>query len=68
MKTYSNKEKYLAAARETALRKKVYPRWIQSGKMSEREAAHELAVMAEIAADYKQKSDKEEPDLFGGMD
>lgn len=34
------------------MRKRVYPRWVAAGKMTHREARHEIDVMAAMLADY----------------
>ena len=47
------------AERELRMRRRVYPRWVASGRMSQAQAAKEIATMEAIAADYV------EPDLFG---
>ena len=47
------------AEREVRMRRRVYPRWIEAGRMTQEQADREIAVMAAIAADYA------EPDLFG---
>jgi hypothetical protein len=36
------------AAREVNMRKKVYPRWVSTGKMKQEEAEREIAVMESI--------------------
>lgn len=51
-------EKRAAAERELKMRRRVYPRWIASGRMTQAEADREIRVMEAIAADYA------EPNLF----
>ena len=46
-------DKLKCAERELAMRKRVYPRLVKQDRMSAGEAAHEIACMEEIAADYK---------------
>lgn len=58
--TFTAKQKHDAATREVRMRKRVYPRWVADGKMSQAKADAEIAVMEAIAADYA------EADLFGG--
>jgi len=54
------REKYQAARREWLYRTRVYPRWVEAGKMTPDKAARELAAMAEIAADYERTAETEE--------
>ena len=44
--------KLRAVRREIRQRRRVYPRLIANGKMTQQEADHEIAVMEAIAADY----------------
>ncbi len=37
-----------SARRELALRRRVYPRWVESGRISEDQAAHEIQCMSDI--------------------
>jgi hypothetical protein len=46
-------DKLACAKRELAMRKNVYPRWVEQHKMSDGKAAHEIAVMTAIVADYE---------------
>lgn len=46
-------DKIAALRREMALRERVYPKWIASGRMKQSKADHELAVMRAILADYQ---------------
>ena len=57
--TFRAVEKLAAAEREVKQREHVYPRLIDAGKMSSAKAAHEIAVMREIADDYRQAVEKE---------
>jgi len=45
-------EKLKCIQREVALRRSVYPRLVQRGRMKQAEADRELALMESIAADY----------------
>lgn len=45
--------KLRCAKRELALRRKVYPRWVQKGRMTADEAIEEIAVMEQIVRDYE---------------
>jgi hypothetical protein len=48
-------DKLACIEREIKMRLKVYPRWIEKGKMTQEKADHEIAVMREIADDYRRK-------------
>jgi hypothetical protein len=54
--TYTVQDKRECATREARLRRRVYPRWVQSGKMTQRQADREIAIMEAIAADYAEPS------------
>jgi hypothetical protein len=41
-------EQLAEARRELALRRKCYPAWVKSGKLTHEQAYHQLAAMAEI--------------------
>ena len=45
-------EKLHCVERELKMRQRVYPRWVQIGRMSSAQAEHELACMAAIVEDY----------------
>lgn len=45
-------EKYECAIREVKMRRRVYPRWVEGGRMTQAAADRELAIMEAIAADY----------------
>lgn len=44
--------KRAALEREIKMRRRVYPRWVQDGRMSQAKADEEIAVMQAILADY----------------
>jgi len=46
-------DKLACAERELKMRQRVYLRWIEDGRMSAGKAAHEIAVMEAIVADYR---------------
>jgi len=56
MGQYTNEQKSKCAAREAAMRKNVYPKFVNKGTMKQEAADYEVAVMSEIAADYAQVS------------
>lgn len=56
----TNADKLACAKRELAMRKRVYPRWVeQQNKMSAGQAAHEIAAMEAIVKDYEAAAAKE---------
>ncbi len=67
--TFTNAEKAKEAQREAGLRQRVYPRFVAGKKISQAEADRQIALMQEIADDYRAKAtaaDKaESPELFG---
>lgn len=59
-------DKLACALRELAMRENLYPRWIEQKKMSAGKAAHEIACMEAIAADYEEISNAESAPRPGG--
>lgn len=59
MTDISRDEKRSCAERELKMRKRLYPRWVAAGKMTQAWADREILVMTAIMEDYAQ------PDLFG---
>jgi hypothetical protein len=55
----TNADKLACAERELKMRQRVYPRWQEDGRMSAGKAAHELACMEAIIADYRAIAEKE---------
>lgn len=51
---YRAKDKLAAVEREIKQRKRVYPRLIEQGKMTDGFAASQIAIMEAIAEDYRQ--------------
>ena len=43
-------EEIACVKREIAMRERVYPKWVVSGRMKPAKAAHELAVMGAVLA------------------
>jgi len=62
---YSTREKLKALERELAYRRRVYPRLVASGRMSQREADEQVSVFEAIAKDYRDQIEVEAPSLFG---
>jgi len=58
-KQFSAFEKHREAVRELDYRRRVYERMVSSAKMSVDVAQRRLALMAEIADDYREQSEKE---------
>jgi hypothetical protein len=50
---FSDHDKLAAVNREVNMRRRVYPRWIAAGKMTQAAADRQIAVMVAIAADYR---------------
>jgi hypothetical protein len=53
MTDYTSKEKHKSIMRELKLRRSAYPRWVDAGKMTPHQAAHEISIMEAIALDYE---------------
>jgi hypothetical protein len=50
---FTAEQKYKEALREVAMRKRLYPKWVQKGQMTEMDAAAKIAIMQAIATDYE---------------
>jgi hypothetical protein len=50
---YSLDRKVDCIRRELKMRRSVYPRWVDSGRLTQIQADEEIAVMAEILADLE---------------
>jgi hypothetical protein len=63
---FTNSDKALCAEREVQQREWVYRRRVADGKMSKAKADRELAIMREIAMEYRDKAIKDAiaADLF----
>jgi hypothetical protein len=59
MTRFSASDKHKAIVREIEMRKFVYPRRVQSGQISQRQADEQIAIMEEIAADYAKLAEQE---------
>lgn len=53
---FTAEQKFRCAAREWEMRKRVYPRLVTQGKMTHENADLEIAMMAEIADDYRERA------------
>jgi len=58
-------EQVAAVIREIGLRKRVYPRWVCIGKLSQTKADHEIAAMEAVLETLKRVQAENEPSLFG---
>ena len=50
--TIATEDKLKCAERELKMRERVYPRWVENGKLSDAKAAKEIAAMKAIYEDY----------------
>ena len=55
---FTNDQKRAEAEREAMMRRKLYPRWITQGRMTQEQADRAIRIMEAIAKDYSG------PDLF----
>jgi hypothetical protein len=60
MSNFTAKEKHDEAIREVEMRKSVFPRWVTMGRLTQREADRRIAIMAEIADDYRKLANREQ--------
>lgn len=51
----TNVDKRRECERELAMRRRVYPRWVETGKMKKHDADRQIAIMEAIAADYQDR-------------
>jgi hypothetical protein len=47
-------EQVAAVAREIAMRKRTYPRWVEANRMTQAKADHEIAAMEAVLATVQQ--------------
>lgn len=50
--------------REISMRRKVYPRWVVTSRMTEEAARHEMAAMRGVLDTLKALHERREPELF----
>lgn len=62
--TFTAKQKGECAAREVGYRKRVYARRVAAEQMTQAKADAEIAIMQEIADDYRRLAEVEEPRLI----
>lgn len=56
----TNREKAECAEREVKQRRRVYPRFVADGRMTQDFADRQIATMEAIAADYRRMADAED--------
>ncbi len=49
---FTSDQKRAAIEREIKMRKRAYPRWVADGRMTQKKADEEIAVMQAILTDY----------------
>jgi hypothetical protein len=60
MSNFTAKEKHDEAIREIEMRKSMFPRWVTMGKLTQREADRRIAILQEIANDYRKLANREQ--------
>lgn len=55
----SIEEQLAAVRREVAMRERVYPRWVEAGRMTAEKADHEIEAMKNVAATLQHLLDEE---------
>lgn len=63
-RTFTPTEKLACLQREINQRLRVYPRWVEAGRMKQAKADHEIACMRAIEADLQKQVLAEDEDLF----
>ena len=58
--SFSAKDKAEVAEREVKQRQRVYPRWVGEGRMTQQFADRQIAVMDEIAREYRAVADRDD--------
>lgn len=51
-------QKRAALEREIKMRRRVYPRWVADGRMSQAKADEEISIMEAILADYPPRQEQ----------
>jgi hypothetical protein len=64
---YTIDEKIACLSREVGMRRRVYGRQVQEGRMDAATAEKETGIMAAILADYQTQRDAAQPSLFDGL-
>jgi hypothetical protein len=58
MSQVTDQDKFDCARRELNIRKRVYPHWVNNGRMKQASADREIEIMQAIADDYRSKIDE----------
>jgi hypothetical protein len=58
--TFTAADKHREALRELAMRRRVYPRQVESGSMTAKDAARKIQIMEQICEDYAQAAQQEQ--------
>lgn len=61
---YTLDEKISCLSREVAMRRRVYARQVNEGRMDAASAEKETGIMAEVLAEYQAQRDALQPSLF----
>lgn len=66
--TFTPEQLAACAEREVKQRRRVYPHWVEDGRMSQAFAEEQIAMMEQIASEFRAKANAEaaKGDLFGG--
>ena len=56
---FTAEEKYQEVMRELKLRRRLYPHWVEIGKLDASDAKRRIDVLQAIAADYEEQTQKE---------
>lgn len=62
--SYTAEQKHKAIERELHYRRRVFPRLVSQGKMTQGAAAEQIALFEAISADYAAQAAAAKPDLF----
>jgi len=54
---------YLCCKREVNLRKRVYPKWVEQGKMQHLKAVEEIELMQQAAEHFKNLFEQNNPNI-----
>jgi hypothetical protein len=61
MTDFTAREKKKVIERELSFRRRVYPKFVTEGRMTQEQAAHQIAVFEAIRADYSSREQAEQP-------
>lgn len=63
MSCITTEDKLKEITREIKMRQRLYPRWVDAGKMSKEKANHALMIMQAVRQDYLDQMERETPSL-----